>query len=91
MKRKYQLKKMLYEEKEHLECPFYLCDRIVENIEDLLNEKTIYLQDAPGEPTYDQREIKKWIETPQFNVESLMQKEWLSYSLLSQSVKGFDP
>jgi len=76
MKRKYQLKKMMYEEEEYQECHLYFCDRMVENINFLLNEKTnIYLQDALDKPTYDHGEIKKWIDSPQFNAESLMKKE----------------
>ena len=49
--RKHHLKKLLDEEKIDLQCQFYFCDRMMEKIKDLFEEKTkIYLQAGLDKP-----------------------------------------
>ena len=51
LKRKQHFKKLLNEEEINLQCQFYPCDRMVEKIKDLLEEKTkIYLQGGLDKP-----------------------------------------
>ena len=70
------MKQRLYGEEINLECHYYFADRLVENINDLLQEnKNIYLQDRLDEPKYDHEELKRWIEAPNYNTEELMKKE----------------